>query len=193
MGVIQQLCAEIEESILAAHRLADGLSDEQFNTPPAGGGWSVAQCIAHLTLTFEQFEPRLLGAIIEARAAGVNGQEPFRYGLLERIAIKKVEPPPSLKVKAPAQFVMLECRPAPLVLQEHEQAYRRFQAIIRSADGLDLARIRVAHPAISLWKQRLGAAFHILSGHCRRHLWQAAKVRQELLAPIATTSVSNKS
>ncbi len=70
MGVIQQLCAEIEESILAAQRLADGLSDEQFNTPPAGGGWSVAQCIAHLTLTFEQFEPRFLGAIIEARDHG---------------------------------------------------------------------------------------------------------------------------
>jgi len=193
MGVVQQLCGEIEESIRAAHKLAEGLTDEQFNTQPAGGGWSIAQCIAHLTLTFEHFEPRFVAAIAEARANGITGQEPFRYSLLERVAIKGVEPPPSLKVKAPTPFVMPEPCPAARVLQQYEEAYRRLQAIFRSAEGLDLARIRIRHPALSIWKQRLGAAFHILTGHCRRHLWQAARVREELLAPFANTSVSNNS
>jgi hypothetical protein len=193
MGLIQQLCGEIEESIRAAHKLADGLTDEQFNNAPAGGGWSIAQCIAHLTLTFEQFEPRFVAAIAEARAQGVTGEEPFRNSLLERVAIKGVEPPPSFKVKAPTPFVMLEPCPPGRVLQQYEDAHRRLQAIFRSADGLDLARIRVSHPAISIWKQRLGASFLILTGHCRRHLWQAARVREGLLAPLASTPVSNNS
>jgi hypothetical protein len=189
MTTIDRLCGEIESSIEEAGRVAAGLTDEQFNQQPAGGGWSVAQCIAHLTLTMEKFEPRFVQAIAEGRARNLRGSEPFRYSLLERIAIQGVNPPPSLKVKAPAAFVLDESLPAARVLAEFEGAHRRFQEILRSADGLDLARIRVQHPAVSIWKQRIGAAFEILSGHCRRHLWQAARVREEISAPFARGSL----
>lgn len=52
---------------------------------------------------------------------------------------------------------------------------------LRSADGLDLARIKVTSPVTRLLRLSLGQWLAGLAGHQRRHLWQARQVKTELL------------
>jgi hypothetical protein len=51
---------------------------------------------------------------------------------------------------------------------------------VRQANGLDLSRVRVVSPLTSLMRMSLGQCFGLLAAHERRHLWQAARVREEL-------------
>ena len=54
-----------------------------------------------------------------------------------------------------------------LVLQD------RYIETLQLASGVDLARVKVASPAMSLLKLSLGQWLRSMEGHQRRHLWQA--------------------
>ena len=54
----------------------------------------------------------------------------------------------------------------------HDHAER-----LRAADGLALDRVRVRSPFVPLVTVNLDTALRILTGHERRHLWQAQQVR----------------
>jgi hypothetical protein len=87
-----------------ARALVDGLSDSQFNWRPAAGAWSIGECLAHLNVTGQFYLPRIDRRIAAARAAGELGEGPFRYGFVQRMFVRGVEPPGKLKFKAPKIF-----------------------------------------------------------------------------------------
>jgi hypothetical protein len=62
----------------------------------------------------------------------------------------------------------------------HEKARER----LRGSDGLDLARCRMSHPSLPLLRFSLGVGFAIVTGHARRHLWQAQQVRAHAAFPL---------
>ena len=49
----------------------------------------------------------------------------------------------------------------------------RYMETLQLASGVDLARTKVASPAMSLLKLSLGQWLNSMEGHQRRHLWQA--------------------
>jgi hypothetical protein len=53
---------------------------------------------------------------------------------------------------------------------------------IEAADGLDLARARIASPFASFVRMSLFALFSVFTAHERRHLWQAEGVREQWTA-----------
>jgi hypothetical protein len=60
---------------------------------------------------------------------------------------------------------------------EWERTHDQFADLLKDANGLDLARIKVTSPALRLLKYGLGMGFWIWTAHDRRHLWQAREVR----------------
>ena len=158
--------------------LTAGMTDDQFNWVPASGGWSVAQCIDHLNVTARLYLPTLDEGISEAIRRGLYGSGPFRYNWIGRMLVKSVAPPPRFKVKAPKAF-----QPAPSRRrQETLAAFRAYQVQfidrLRQANGLDLARARVASPTASFLRIPLGSAFATMVAHERRHLLQARRVAE---------------
>ena len=55
-----------------------------------------------------------------------------------------------------------------------------FQLQMERAEGLDLARIKVATPISRFLKMSLGAMFEQAAAHERRHIEQARRVREKL-------------
>src|SRR4051794_22042998 len=67
---IAALIDEFEAATARLHRLTAAIDDDVWRERPSTGGWSVAQCIAHLNLTSRVYLPLLDDGLTRARAAG---------------------------------------------------------------------------------------------------------------------------
>jgi DinB superfamily len=170
--------AMFQENRRVADRLAGGLTTQQFNWRPAPDRWSVAQCLVHLNISAELYVPPMQSAIRAGRSQGLLGFGPFRYGLLSRWMLQAVDPANRRKHKSPALFVASAAMTYSVgeVLSDFQAAGGRWEQLVREADGLDLARITVRSPAVSLIRLPIGAWFDIQATHERRHLRQAEDV-----------------
>ena len=174
------------ESALANARIAttqwlalvQGLSPAQANWRPAPDRWSIAQCMDHLNTTTGLLIAPLNAAVLTARSKGVLASGPFRYGFIARWFLKSLAPRGSRPVPAPKLYrpssSHLECTAIVSRFQDVQQA---FIAVTESADGLDLARIRIASPALALLRLPLGIWLLATASHMLRHLNQAQGVR----------------
>lgn len=167
-----------------ARELTANLTNEQFNWRVAPGSWSIGECLAHLNLTGQMYLPRIERALRKARAENLTGTEPFRHGWLGNFFVRKLEPPVRrLRARAPhavappPEHLIETVVPAFISLQQE------LTNKLRAAEGLHLARIKIASPFTRLLKFTLGQSFALLTAHERRHLWQARQVREHPLFP----------
>ena len=158
--------------------LVQGLSPAQANWHPAPDRWSIAQCMDHLNITTGLLIAPLGAAVIKARSKRILASGPFRYGFIARWFLKALAPRGSKPVPAPARY-----RPSSsqleltTVVSRFQEVQHAFIAVAESADGLDLARIRIASPAFALLRLPLGIWLLATASHMLRHLNQAQDVR----------------
>jgi hypothetical protein len=164
------------DSALARARSLEAMDERAFTAPPPGGGWSVAQCLGHLSLTARALLPRLTAAVEQGGRDAVRGTGPFSRGLVGAALAWSLEPPSRLRSRTPASFEPLPAAGRAEVLTEFAQAHEALLACLRQADGLDLNRLRIASPFAERLQYNLYAAFCIAAAHARRHLWQAERV-----------------
>lgn len=163
-----------------AAKLAAGLTEDQFHWAPASSRWSIAQCVAHLVITGQQYLPILDRTIEHARASGLLSSGPFRYGFIERWLIGATEPPPRIRLRTPESARPRNDQPLAAVMADFQTAQAELKKRLRAADGVDLARAKVTSPFVKALKMGLGPCFSFLAAHERRHLWQAWQVRLQL-------------
>ena len=171
MGVIvRDVRIQIEEVLAEAERIAGALDEAALRRRPAGGGWSVAECLDHITLSTVTF----CGAIDAVKAGAPVGGGPAELGVRGRVVLWVMEPPVRVaKAKAPPE--MMPRTDGRAVLDEFRAVHqdlltRRLPEYLR----LDPNRVRVKSPLGS--GLRLGVILQVIPAHARRHLWQAARV-----------------
>src|SRR3989442_1534737 len=98
-NMVSKLLDENAANIEKAKSLTAGLSAAQMNWRPQPGKWSIAQNLAHLNFGYPYFDS-IASSIAAARAKGIIGNGPFRYGWLMIWIVKSMEPPPKRKFKA---------------------------------------------------------------------------------------------
>jgi hypothetical protein len=166
----------------AAEVLAE-LSADQINWRPAEGSWSIAECIAHLNTLNGLYARSIQDAIAVGRSRGCTTDFPqTKLGMFEQWLVGLIEPPYRLKFKAPSKF-----RPKAStftrdeLLKDWTTTHERLAEAAQACHGLDLRRLKVVSPATPLFRITLLAALMITPAHDRRHLWQAQRVRDQLL------------
>jgi hypothetical protein len=152
------------------------LDDEQFNWHPSPGRWSVAECIDHLNAYGRLVLPRFEDAVEGARAKGLLAAGPFRHRFLARMFIRSMEPPATIKVKAPKLYTPAPRQSVASAIPEFLALQDALRACVRAANGLDLARIKLPSPVSPLLTLTLAEWFALTAAHERRHLWQARQV-----------------
>lgn len=180
---LQEYRRQVEAVMEDARDLLAGLSEAGFNWVRAPGHWSIAECLDHLTVTNRELIEAMKLAVNDARNRGLTGSGPFRYGMIGNMIVRSMEPPVKMKFKAPKIF-------KPRFNQSLEATARDFFAVhdevlrlIEEANGLNLARIKVASPVTRLFKLSLGQVFGLIATHDRRHLWQARQVKSDAAFP----------
>ena len=177
---LQDRQRQFSEAKETARALAGGLTDEQFNWRPEPGRWSIAECLDHLNTTGSKLLPGMDAAIERARERERTGSGPFRYGWLSRWFIRANAPLPAdgKGMKTPKLYKptadQLVGRVLPAFVELQDQLIER----LRAANGLDLARVKVASPVTKLLRISLGAWFAATAAHQERHLEQARRVRE---------------
>jgi hypothetical protein len=178
--------AEYQEQFRAnradAEQLCTDMSSRQFNWRAATGRWSVAECLVHLNLSADLLSKLSRDAAARARARGVLGSGPFRYGPVSRWMLRSMEPPIRKRYKT------RRCTGSPTeafevqrVLEEFRVAGQQWEECLHEASGLDLSRVKVRLPG--LMRFQLGALVAGQAMHERRHLWQAREVTEAVGFP----------
>jgi hypothetical protein len=171
---------EFEEIAGQAKELTAGLTEAQFNWRPAPAAWSIQECLAHLTMVGQVEANAIEEAIGQARERGLTGIGPFDYPAWERYILRETEPPVRNPMEAPKRFVPVHEQPITGILPTFLHVQQRFQIQIERADGLDLRRVKVPTPVVTLLKMSLGSTLAQAAAHERRHLEQARRVREKL-------------
>ena len=168
---------DIEED---AKDLCTDLTPEQLTRQPLSGGWSVQECLVHLNVTGELYLEKLEPAIDAANAEGKRGVNPLRYGLLTGLFIRAQEPPVRWRMASPKAFRPVAV-PDASALPTFLDLQERMRDLFARTEGSPLNELKITSPESKWLKMSATEAFGLLLAHERRHLWQACRVKSELV------------
>lgn len=153
------------------------LDEERIHARITPKKWTVGECIAHLNRLGNYMADSMERSIRNApdRLKGVRKRR--RYGLLNRIFIRSMDPSSSMKVPTPKLYrpEIATDESIEELLHTYKTLQERFLQLLEASEGLDLKRVKVRSPALPLLRFSLGACFHAMEAHQRRHLEQARR------------------
>ena len=152
------------------------LSVDQLRWRPSPGGWSIAECLAHLNATLSLYIPKIEEAVDRGWRESKTLRECSRLDDAESDALKRVEPPATIRIPAPPSVAPVAAVDPDWLVDQFRCTRERYEKAVRMALGLDLPHIPIAepvHPRI----RSLGGTLEFLAAHDRRHMWQAEQVR----------------
>jgi hypothetical protein len=175
---IEEFRTQFEQLSAEADALVGPLTDEQFSWAPRPEAWSIACCLEHLNTTARVYLPALDEGIADAIRRGVYGEGPFKYNWIGRLAVRFIDTPARIRLRAPENVQPAEGRSRREIVNAFRAYQVQFIDRLRQANGVDLSRARVrTHPG--RWTRiPLGSGFAMMAAHERRHLWQARKVME---------------
>ena len=172
---LQALLDQIAECERTAERLVSVLDEAGLNQAPESGGWSVAQCLQHLTLMNDFYLRGWREAVEEARARGVGPFDGLRPTLVGRWFVRSMEPPVKMKAKAIAAVTPPSRISRDGLIDGYKAAHDGYRALVHAAADVDVNRIVRPNAIVGTVKMRLSTVLLIIPAHDRRHLWQAER------------------
>ena len=174
------VCTELDEATVRARKAVERVPSALVGRRPHQGSWSIAECIAHLTITTDAYIAVIRPAIDRAREQHLlHRGTTFRVEISARMLAWWLEPPYRLKSKTLAAFVPEMEQPA-RALPDFVDRQQKLKVLVVEADGLALDRIRISSPFASQMRYSVYAAFRLIAVHQRRHLWQAERVAETM-------------
>jgi|SRR5579872_619308 len=173
-----RLAAEFTASDTRAEAAARGLTRAEFNWKPRPDAWSIGQCLEHLAAGNALYLDAIDAALTASPPTGPVAE--VTPGAFSRWFLRAyIEPSPETKRgRSPGKI-----RPAadidPATLDRFLRSNERARGLIRRAADYDVNRVRFRNPFVWLIRFTVGTGFLVLSGHERRHLLQAERVKAD--------------
>lgn len=160
-----------------------GLSAAQLNWKPSAERWSVAQCFDHLMTSNKGYLP-----IIESVRGGTKKTRfverlPVLPGLAGKLLIRSLDPASTRKLKAPKNFEPAQSNISASVIDDFVAQQDQVIEGMQATSHLDLERIVITSPALSIVAYSLMDAYRIIVVHEQRHFQQAQRVAAEPAFP----------
>ena len=150
-------------------------SNDQLMRRPSSGGWSAAECVAHLTITANKSLEAMEAATVKAVRESLHSSAPYKMDFTGRMFVKILEPPVRFKVPAPAPFVPSAPANSVTALEEFLESQARAFRDLDNAAAISMVNVDVTSSGSSYIKYNLYSAFRIMAAHERRHIWQIEK------------------
>jgi len=178
---LEDLRQQLDVAEREATALIEDLDDERLNWRPRPAAWSIAQCLDHLSAASRVYLDAMEEAAAAARRRGWQRRGPIRPGAPSRWFLRELEPPPRRRLRAPRKIAPMA--PASraskaAVGEDFKLQQARARALLAAVADLDLNRARFVNPFIPIVRFTLGTGFLVIAAHQRRHLVQAARLRQ---------------
>lgn len=176
---LQEMIAEADRQREQVTALLDALDDQAFSRRAGPGRWSVGEQIAHVALTDRPYLAAIEAALREGRARDRRSGGPFKGGMLGNWFARALEPPPRRRLRTRPDLMPPPGLERHAVRDDFAACRRELAATIASAADLDLDRIKIRSPFLSLLKMPVFSAFHVLLAHGRRHIWNATRTLEQ--------------
>lgn len=153
--------------------LAAPLTAEQLNFKPNPKSWSIAEVMEHIitaNATYFSGIAELISLNPSSKASG-----PYSHNLMARMMVYFLRPD-GMKLPAPPVFEPESSHLDQHIIQRLEQNFREIESFIEDAKEMDLVRLKMPSPALSLLYFNLGGVFDILVTHAERHYKQMKRV-----------------
>jgi hypothetical protein len=172
---LAELKQQFDACSLEARNLMESLPETELQQRPARGGWSVAECIQHLTLTNHLYIPILFDALTLAP----EGKGPYKMDWKGRLLKWILEPPYRSKVKT---MPSLEPRIGNIhaVLPDFLASQQGFLDAMAQWHGVALDKVLITSPFKKSLRYNIYSLFNVVAAHQRHHLWQAQRVREQI-------------
>ena len=172
--LLSTLEQQTEKHLTEAVHVFQNLPEKTLLKPAANGGWSIAQCLAHLNSYGKFYLPAIAHAI--DHPAGNACTENFKSGWLGNYFTKMMQPGSSQKkYRSPKDHSPVADLNAPAVIAEFIEQQEQLIMYLRKAKAVNINATRVP-VSISKWiRLKLGDSFRFLIAHNERHLLQAKR------------------
>jgi DinB superfamily len=183
MNPTQQLRSievEFDDAQAWAHRLVDGLSEEDWLRRADPNRWSVGEQILHLNLTSRAYLPRLREGLAQARERGLRSKGRYRRDFKGWLLAKMAEPPVRVKVKTTAPFIPKDLQPKQEAMRDFDALQDDLRAVLREAEGLAIDKVQFVSPFDPRIKYNVYSALRVTAAHQRHHLWLGDRVAEGL-------------
>ena len=176
MSQLDEIRSQFEACSDHAGRLLTGSVPERLTRRPASGGWSAAQCVAHLTVTNQHYFLMLRDALAQAP----SGDGPYKMDMRGRLLRWILEPPYRSRVKTIPSMEPAAGEDPAKVLAAFLAGQQELASILDAARGKALGSVQITSPFNRRMKYNAYSCFVVLAAHERRHLWQAEQVLRAL-------------
>lgn len=154
--------------------LAAPLTAEQLNFKPNPKSWSIAEVMEHIitaNATYFSGIAELIATNPGSKAAGR-----YSHNCMARMMVYFLKPD-GMKLPAPPLFEPTSSHHDQHIIQRLEQNFREIETFIDDAKEMDLVKLKMPSPALSLLHFNLGGVFDILVTHAERHFQQMKRVK----------------
>src|SRR5262245_43928111 len=173
MGRLADIQYQIEEATLRAHRLCDKIDEQMFRRRPSPASWSIAESIAHLSLTTESFLPLIDRVLETGTKRKVQRADRYHKDIAGWLLCWFMEPPFRMKIKTKPPFEPVHLQDKMTVLDQFDMLQAELASRVEQSVGRDLEHLKIVSPFDARVSYNLFSAFCLMLAHQRRHLWQA--------------------
>jgi len=186
-GQLAAIVGDLDAASRQLHELRKSLPEAAWSERPAPGRWSPAECIAHLNLSSAAILPCLREALDTARACQEPAGSRYRLDAMGWLLGKLVSPESRLKLVAPTAYAPDDCETVDCLVARFDALQAELIAIAHEADGLPIDTVRLVSPFDPRIKTNLYAALMLVPRHQHRHLLQAARAAETVVAVPAVS------
>jgi len=171
---ISQIEAETERQLTEVISVFQNLSESLLLQPAADGGWSIAECMAHLNTYADFYLPRLTKAIEQAQPLAASSH--FNHSFIGQYFINMMDPGRGRrKYKAMKKHQPIEVCSPHIIISKFIQYLENMVILVDKARGKNLMRKSVATSLSSWIRINSGDALWFILIHNRRHIEQARR------------------
>ncbi len=153
------------------------LPEEVLTAVPADGGWSAAQCFAHLDTYGDFYLPRAIKALGQVANSDKSGS--FRSGFLGKLLINTIKPSNKLKLKALKPNQPAEKPNGIEAVSQFIRHQQEWLSLLQKIERFDQLNARVTSSISPLVRFKLGDVFGFMTAHDARHIQQADRALAE--------------
>ena len=174
-GELTQILIERTKENLSFGESLRGLDKEIISKKPASGGWSVEECLEHLSLYGDYYHDKFLKN--GRKTGGSFSQRAFKPGILGNYFAKSMLPKEGMKTmktfndKDPGELGLPSG-----VLDRFIGQQSELLKFLEECNELDLNSNRIPITIAKWIKLKLGDALHFVVNHNVRHIEQAKKI-----------------
>ncbi|MEO6286210.1 MAG: DinB family protein [Dyadobacter sp.] len=172
--LLQKLEDRVEGHISDTMVLFQNGEEALLNSPSSSGGWSIAQCLAHLNSYGDYYLPKIRQEI--EKAAENFEKQDFTSSWLGAYFTKMMEPETSKgKFKAFKGHIPPSELDAAQTVAEFLRQQEDMLFLLRNAVSKDMETIKIPVSILPFIKLRVGDVFQFIIAHDERHMQQAKR------------------